>query len=99
MQEGGPEDLSAAYADDYEEFNNEANEMLAEELARAADAQEKLRQEKFEAALKQAQDEIKPVEHLFCGHCGGVEDVRRIDFLVVLRYLCINCRNEILRWI
>lgn len=39
------------------------------------------------------------IDHLMCGHCGGIDDVKEVDLLEKIRYLCINCRRRILEWI
>jgi predicted RNA-binding protein associated with RNAse of E/G family len=55
-----------------------------------------------DAALK-AYEQIKredaPIEHLYCGHCGGIEDVKAVDFVAAVRHLCVVCRIKILEWI
>lgn len=39
------------------------------------------------------------IEHLHCGHCGGIDDVREINLIEHVRHLCVNCRRFILEWI
>lgn len=58
-----------------------------------------------EELLEEVRKEEEPIEHLYCGHCGGIEDVIGIDLRpralsgMWVRWLCINCRDEILKWI
>lgn len=39
------------------------------------------------------------IDHLYCGKCGGVEDVVSVDFKPEVRHLCRPCRVLILEWI
>jgi len=51
---------------------------------------------------KRALEEIRAegIDHLYCGHCGGIEDVRTIDFREGnTRHVCRPCRILILEWI
>lgn len=53
-----------------------------------------------EAAEVLASVRAEKIDHLYCGHCGGIEDVRSVDFREGnTRHLCRPCRVKILEWI
>lgn len=39
------------------------------------------------------------IDHLYCGHCGGIKDVKEVDLHEAKRALCIGCRATILGWV
>jgi len=39
------------------------------------------------------------IDHLYCGHCGGIDDVKEVEFHEAKRALCLRCREYILEWI
>lgn len=39
------------------------------------------------------------IEHLYCGHCGSINDVRAVDLIEHIRHLCKDCRKAILEWV
>lgn len=52
-----------------------------------------------EEVLRQIQDEDAAIEHLYCGHCGSINDVREVDLIEAKRHLCVKCREQILKWV
>lgn len=57
--------------------------------------------DKAQEALEEVRAE--GIDHLYCGHCGGIKDVRSVDFgdadVAMVRHLCVDCRTAILEWI
>lgn len=44
-------------------------------------------------------DQENAIAHLYCGHCGGIDDVQEVDLKPEVRHLCKPCRIKILEWI
>lgn len=44
-------------------------------------------------------DDDAPLTHLECGHCGTLHDVRKVDLVEAVRWLCKGCRTKVLEWI
>lgn len=44
-------------------------------------------------------DLAEQIDHLYCGHCGGIDDVQEIKLIEAVRHLCKQCRRMILDWI
>jgi len=39
------------------------------------------------------------IDHLYCGHCGSVDNVQEVNLIEAVRHLCEKCRKHILEWI
>ena len=39
------------------------------------------------------------IDYLYCGHCGGIDNVQEVNLIEAVRHLCEACRKLILEWI
>lgn len=56
-------------------------------------------QERIKRVFEEVRQEDATIEHLYCGHCGGINDVQAVDLKPVVRHICRPCRVKILEWI